>query len=161
MLCRLKSCTKCGGDLILEEPDWRCVQCSQYYYVWMPGLTLEAERLYPTERNGELPHATLVGPRAPDPTEAGNTNGDHEFQGPRRVRSRAYRPRTLRSINSVIDAKIVGDSRWWQRNRVVIEYLDNGLSVPEISQLTDRGQRQVRTVRERLVDLRQAALAME
>ena len=44
---------------------------------------------------------------------------------------------------------------------MVIEYLYKGLSVPEISQLTDRGQRQVRTVRERLVDLRQAALAME
>ena len=32
MRCQLKSCHKCGGDLVLDEDEWRCWQCGQYYY---------------------------------------------------------------------------------------------------------------------------------
>ena len=32
MFCRLKSCRKCGGDLVLDGDEWRCWQCGQYYY---------------------------------------------------------------------------------------------------------------------------------
>ena len=23
---------KCGGDLVLDQPDWLCLQCGTYYY---------------------------------------------------------------------------------------------------------------------------------
>ncbi|MBM3942834.1 MAG: hypothetical protein FJ316_07925 [SAR202 cluster bacterium] len=28
----LKSCPRCGGDLILDEGDWLCLQCGRYFY---------------------------------------------------------------------------------------------------------------------------------
>ena len=31
-LFRLKACTKCRGDLLLDEGDWLCLQCGTYYY---------------------------------------------------------------------------------------------------------------------------------
>lgn len=36
----LKACVKCGGDLVLDEGDWRCLQCGSYYYV---GLYREGQ----------------------------------------------------------------------------------------------------------------------
>ena len=33
----LKQCTACGGDLVRDELDWRCLQCSRYYYGSLPG----------------------------------------------------------------------------------------------------------------------------
>ena len=32
MLCLLKNCRKCSGDLVLDGEEWRCWQCGQYYY---------------------------------------------------------------------------------------------------------------------------------
>ena len=32
MLCLLKNCGKCGGDLLLDGDEWRCWQCGRYYY---------------------------------------------------------------------------------------------------------------------------------
>ncbi len=32
MLWRFKSCGKCGGDLIMEADEWRCIHCGRYYY---------------------------------------------------------------------------------------------------------------------------------
>ena len=32
-LFRFKACTKCGGDLALDDGDWLCLQCGKYYYV--------------------------------------------------------------------------------------------------------------------------------
>lgn len=29
---RFKACVKCGGDLVLDQPDWLCLQCGTYYY---------------------------------------------------------------------------------------------------------------------------------
>ena len=40
-LFRFKACTKCGGDLALEEGDWLCLQCGKYYYV---GLYRDRDR---------------------------------------------------------------------------------------------------------------------
>jgi len=34
---RLKACTKCGGDLALDDGDWICLQCGTYYYVGLYG----------------------------------------------------------------------------------------------------------------------------
>ena len=28
----LACCPKCQGDLVLDEGDWRCMQCGTYYY---------------------------------------------------------------------------------------------------------------------------------
>ena len=28
----LKGCAKCGGDLVVDELDWLCLQCGTYYY---------------------------------------------------------------------------------------------------------------------------------
>lgn len=32
MLCQLKSCVRCHGDLVLEENEWHCFQCGRYCY---------------------------------------------------------------------------------------------------------------------------------
>ena len=41
MLCRLKECQKCRGDLVLDGEEWRCWQCGHYYYPNMPEMQLE------------------------------------------------------------------------------------------------------------------------
>ena len=69
---------------------------------------------------------------------------------PRKTRVR----RSPRNLNSRIVARDRSDSRWWERNRDVVKYLDQGLSVQEISNLVSHGERQVRIIRERLHDLR-------
>ena len=65
-MCMLKDCGRCGGDLIMDDGDWRCLQCGQYYYgeigqpapslepvVKVPAvLVLEAECGEPTKREG-------------------------------------------------------------------------------------------------------------
>ena len=33
MAWKFKSCKKCRGDLILEDAEWRCVQCGRYYFL--------------------------------------------------------------------------------------------------------------------------------
>ena len=37
MLCKLKACRKCDGDLILDGDEWRCWQCGHYYYPKPPA----------------------------------------------------------------------------------------------------------------------------
>ena len=32
LMFRLKGCSKCGGDLFLDEGYWHCLQCAKYYY---------------------------------------------------------------------------------------------------------------------------------
>ena len=93
-------------------------------------------------------------------TGGGQPDLVYQGESSRRRGSRGYRPRATRSINSVIQAKKRGDARWWTRNKQIIDCLDQGLSVLEISSRTDRGQRQIRTVRERLADVRTEALVM-
>ena len=38
MVMQLRSCSKCRGDLLLEEDEWRCLQCGRYYYPNRPLL---------------------------------------------------------------------------------------------------------------------------
>ena len=38
MFMQLQSCGKCRGDLVLEEDEWRCLQCGRYYYPNPPCL---------------------------------------------------------------------------------------------------------------------------
>lgn len=51
-------------------------------------------------------------------------------------------------------AKDRSDRRWWRRNKELIQYLDEGRTIREISLMLTRGERQIRVVRERLHDLR-------
>ena len=144
MQCRFKSCSKCGGDLVLEEADMRCMQCARYYYAQPSDVT--GETYYFTSR---------AAPVVANDLEVSGSNGDGEgpvrrLMGPRRTRS-------LRSINSMIHAKNTGEERWWVRNKEIIEHLEKGLSVREVSDLVHRGQRHIRTVRERLADLQATA----
>ena len=41
MLMRLGNCIKCTGDLLLEDDEWRCLQCGCYYY---PERSSETEK---------------------------------------------------------------------------------------------------------------------
>ena len=157
MLCMLKSCTKCGGDLAEDDGDWKCIQCAKYYYSPAEDPAVRWGTLYrpmghsvSIQETPAVPeHHLSEGEAAPGSTEAGDSK-------PRKF-VRRLRTRAARSINSLIQAKNRGEERWWERNRQLIEYFDRGLSVREISHLTNRGERQVRTVRERLADSRAAS----
>lgn len=128
MLCLLKNCRKCNGDLVLDGEEWRCWQCGQYYYPITESLDQREEPPNPSL-------AAAIGEIMPSPRKT-------------RVR------RSPRNLNSRIVARDRSDSRWWERNRDVVKYLDQGLSVREISILVSHGERQVRIIRERLHDLR-------
>ena len=128
MLCKLKACRKCYGDLVLDGDEWRCWQCGLYYYPKPPV----------TESPPAIDHingAVL--------TLGRTTNG--------RLHRRS---RAARDINAVIAAKDRSEDRWWNRNKDVIRYLDEGRTVRDISLLIGRGQRQIRVIRERLNDIR-------
>ena len=151
MYCRfkVKGCNRCGGDLVLDEGDWRCWQCGQYYYVNSAASEGESR----LETSGEQP-ADHEPQRPGAPSQSSQTDG---AQSPKRKRQGGYGARAGRNINAVIRAKQTSDQRWWARNLHIIEHLDHGLSILEISRLVGRGQRQIRTVRERLTDLRAEA----
>lgn len=125
-----KDCSKCGGDLKQDEDVWRCWQCGRYYYQNLVQLVHA-----PLERAGILTSRTESAV-----SKAGG-----------------YGARIDRNINSVIQAQYKSDEKWSIRNSQVIAYLDEGRSVSEIAQLTARGQRQIRVVRERLMDIKAEA----
>ncbi len=128
MLYKFKSCAKCKGDLVLDGDEWRCWQCGTYYYPNDPVMDLPQEVL----------GSDLVFQAA-----------DCEVS-PRRVRARK---RTTPNINSVIMAKERSENRWWTNNQDIIDRLEQGYSVREISELVGKGQRQIRGVQERLKDI--------
>ncbi|MFQ6027466.1 MAG: helix-turn-helix domain-containing protein [Dehalococcoidia bacterium] len=133
MMCKLKSCEKCSGDLVLDTDEWRCWQCGHYYYpkIDLPELPLMNGTDAPSEDPSDLPGA------------------------PQRRRRRSRW--AVRDINALIVAKDRSEQRWWNRNQQLIQYLDEGRSVREISALVGRSERQVRVVREQLNDLRAVA----
>ena len=135
MLCMLKNCFKCGGDLVLDGDEWKCIQCAQYYY-----------------GDRDVTNAAPQPVEKWKPVEA--SNGESLDQTPGRSRGDRCMTRSVRNLNSLIEAKTAGESRWRDRNLQVINHLDRGLSIQEISVRTGRGQREIRTVRERLADLR-------
>ena len=134
MWLRFRSCRKCCGDLILDGEDWRCWQCGRYYYSTPPS-------------NG--PAA-----RAGRGRTAGGGALGKSVTGPRRRRS-------VRGINSVISSTNRSEARWWNKNLDVIKYLDEGRTVKEIARLINRGQRQIRIIRERLNELRDCGAEMQ
>ena len=152
VFCFLKGCTKCNGDLVFDEGDWRCWQCGHYYYT---GGVPTADELNNELMNGaepsELPESETNGATGPS---------DGQVQ-PKRGRRRGYGARYSRSIDAVIRAKQASDQKWWARNRQIIDYIDQGLSIREIAKRSERGERQIRVVRERLYDMRAASTGSE
>ena len=147
MFCYFKGCTKCGGDLIFDEGDWKCWQCGQYYY--RTSATTKVEVPSKGFDEGELTVSRgWSGATCPEPIQ--------REKPPRRGGRRGYGGRASRNINSLIRAKEASDRRWWARNRQIIEYLHEHLPVREISRLIGVGERQIRIVRERLADIRSA-----
>ena len=126
MAWRLKGCSRCAGDLMQDDEEWRCLQCGHYCYPSSP------DSMGPSLASNGLSFRVLGTER----------------------KSRGSTGRATRNINAFIRAKNTSDERWWGRNRQTIAYLDEGLTVREIALRTTRGQRQVRMVRERLADLR-------
>ena len=61
-------------------------------------------------------------------------------------------------MNLVIRAHRNSEERWWARNQDIIFYLTEGRSTREIAAISNRGERQIRVIRERLADLRNAAV---
>ena len=98
MLCLLKNCRKCSGDLILDGDEWRCWQCGQYYY--------------PMSESPDM----LEEPPNPEMVAAGGEG----VLGETRTRVR----RSPQNLNSRIIARDRSDNRWWDRNRDVVKYLD-------------------------------------
>ena len=147
MFCHLKGCSKCWGDLVFDEGDWKCWQCGRYYYT---GQVTPNGNPQPTAYQDATPLEAGESPSIQHP-DSGTQKAPS-----RRGTRRGYGARNARNINSVIRAQKTSDERWWARNREVIEYLDNRMSVREVAKLVGRGERQIRVVRERLADLRSA-----
>ena len=132
MQCLLKSCQKCGGDLVQDNDEFRCWQCGSYYY---PKMDL---------------------PELPLDTPAPQASGDpDDLPGAPRRRRHCSRW-AVRDINNMLVAKDRSEQRWWVRNDQIIKYLGEGKPVREISTLVGRSERQIRVVREQLNDMRAA-----
>jgi len=71
------------------------------------------------------------------------------------------RRRSTRSVNSLISSTSRSEFRWWHKNQDVITFLDEGRTVKEIASLINRGQRQIRIIRERLNDLRDCGVELQ
>lgn len=129
---KFKDCAKCRGDLVLDGDEWRCWQCGTYYYPKEPVMDL---------------------PKEPVGSQLVLRAADFEVE-PRRVRGLR---RTVPNINSLIMAKERSESRWWLKNKEIINRLRQGYSVRDISELFGKGQRQIRGVQERLKDMTSAS----
>ena len=89
LFCYLKSCTKCGGDVIYDDGDWKCWQCGHYYYR-ARSASSNAPNQNPPAFDG-----------VPDPV----TPDGH----PVRRHRRSDGARAARNINAVIRAKKLSD----------------------------------------------------
>lgn len=133
MLCQLRSCQRCQGDLVLDGEEWRCWQCGHYYYPKsdLPELQLD-----------DAGPVTL------------SVNGDSTGLKPRRRRRSRW---AVRDINTLIVAKDRSEKKWWNRNEHLIKLLDGGQTVKAIAITSGRSERQIRVIREQLNDLRAIA----
>ncbi len=77
----LKACTKCGGDLAVDDGDWLCLQCGTYYYTglyqrgWVSTTPQSTLGLGDTERQGDVRWPQVSGPRKGLGEEAGRLLG--------------------------------------------------------------------------------------
>ena len=123
---RLKSCTKCGGDLFAGNGEWGCIQCGRYFYP-----QVDAPLAYP-----QLTAA------------ASGRGNDHKGKR-RRVGGIAGR-----NINALVRSQLASTQRWRERNQQVIASLDAGQTVGETVEVLCRDPRQVRCVAELLRETR-------
>ena len=91
MLCLIKSCLRCGGDLVMDEEDWRCVQCAHYYYGGRPNNGTH----YPSSERPAAPSAVFSpgndgGSLEPEPQREGHS-GRHRPPSRLRKKGKAYR----------------------------------------------------------------------
>lgn len=129
----------------MDEGDWRCVQCGQYYYGQLPDST------------SGTAHLSIEGIRPPQEVEqAEPTPRPSSGRAPSARPGGRSRAKYDRDIGSLIQSNTTAESRWWDRNRYIIDHLDRGLSIAEIAALTSRGKREIRSVRERLAEMRAA-----
>ncbi len=56
---RFKGCVKCGGDLVLDQGDWLCLQCGTYYYIGLYQRPALPEK--PTPQPPEPPAQKALG----------------------------------------------------------------------------------------------------
>jgi len=123
---RLKTCRKCQGDLLWDGDEWHCLQCGRYYYPNPAVLDLPEE------------------PMDADSLSTGEAGG----------RSPSQQQGAPNSINSLISALERSDRLWWERNKEVIQFLDEGYTVWKIAALVARSKRQIQRVKDRLRDER-------
>lgn len=81
----LKACTKCGGDLAVDEGDWICLQCGTYYYTGLyPDLYQSGWVSAPAQptlgsgdsgRRGDVRWPPIFGPVKKSGQEAGHLLG--------------------------------------------------------------------------------------
>ena len=122
MFCKFKACGKCGGDLMFDTDDGRCFQCGRIYCPERSPMEL---LLDPMETHHTL--STDISP------------GEEDLDRKRRKARRAPR-----RVNSMIASKRRSEEKWWARNQQVIQHLDDGKTVREISEIVGRGWRQTR-----------------
>ena len=63
------------------------------------------------------------------------------------------KPKGLRNVNSIIQARASSDQRWWARNKEIIACLEEGKTVREIAMLVGCNLRRVRNVRQMLLEI--------
>lgn len=136
----LKGCSRCGGDLALQEEEWRCWQCGHYYYANLLG-----------------PGATFTELASP-PLE-GVAPGDPAPRGP--GRPRRYGGPADRDINRLIRARTRSDEKWWARHHQIVAYLEEGLPARDIASIMAQSERRIREVRERLAEMRETGARKE
>ena len=124
MLYKFKGCGTCGGDLLQDSDEWRCFQCGHVYYPSVPTteLKLEAVAVQEPKFRFEI---------------------DEEPERPV-VR------RSARHLNPDHEVTRSNEEKWLEKNRQVIQHLDQGKKVREIAEIVGKGPRQIRVVRERL-----------
>ena len=77
----LKACTKCGGDLAVDDGDWICLQCGTYYYtgLYQRGSvstpSQSAPRSGDTVDRGDVRWPQIFGPSKGLGEEAGHLLG--------------------------------------------------------------------------------------
>ena len=59
----LKACTKCGGDLAVDDGDWICLQCGTYYYTGLYQRGWVSAPSRPIRGSGDTGHRDDVGSR--------------------------------------------------------------------------------------------------
>ena len=83
---RLKGCAKCGGDLVVDELDWLCLQCGTYYYTNLYQRRTQAGR---TQAGRTQAGRTQAGR-----TQAGRTQAEgEEADGPLYAKEKFARSR--------------------------------------------------------------------